>query len=264
MKNKNKYYVILNVYSNLIIYKTLNKNEMDLLMTVLFKANTTEYRNNAEEIYLDKNELKEAINKENRNITETEIKNFLRDFLHKTANNIELLKESNNFSRISILFQEIAINKNPEKEKKTVYFKLSTLAQEIIQETTEHFFTFYLEEYKQIKNIYAKRIYTELKQWENVGKIIIKRDELIKKLNAENYIKNCSFGNKVLKPAIKELKKIYDIELKELKKGKKITAYQIKFKRKKIEEIKKAEEEKNNPFSIKGVFKEDLKENKRD
>lgn len=264
MKNRNKYYVRLNDYSNVIIYKTMTKNEMDLLMTILFKANTPEYRNK-EEIILNRKEIKETLKKEKWNITQNEIKEELIKFFKKSKSDIEILKENENYTKCSVLFQEIGINKIEDNEKECAYFKLSTLAQEIIEQTAEHFFTFYLEEYKAIKNIYAKRIYTELKQWENVGEVLIKRDELIKKLNAEKYEASNSFKQKILKPAMKELKKIYDIkEFEEIKKGRKINAYRIKFKKRKYIDIETKPINENNPFSIQGTYQEDLKANGRE
>jgi plasmid replication initiation protein len=90
----------------------------------------------------------------------------------------------------------------------------------------EQFTTYYLSNILQMKSKHSIRLYEILKSEQFKGNFKIDIDKLRKMMNCESYSRFSNFNQKVLKPAVKEIKKQSDIlvNYKMVKEGNKTVA----------------------------------------
>lgn len=107
-----------------------------------------------------------------------------------------------------VLFTKYTIDTNNQ----TVQIAVNSEFKELLNEITKNFTHFELEEFTQISGTYPKQLYRLLKQWKTTGLWEVQIDEFRRLMDIPEWYQMTHIDARILKPSIKELRKLKDFE----------------------------------------------------
>jgi hypothetical protein len=251
--------------ANLLIYNNFKNLELNLLAVILSSL-TREKNKDKYTIEISKKELTTILDYSEKTMKSKLYPGYLEEFGKKLIQDILIVEKDEKKTKIAGLFKEIGVARDTNSfdlEENVIVIECNEKQIDNIRNYENHYFKYKVIDYIKIKNKTAKRIYQLIKQWETVGKKRFGTDELFKLCNIKDSYK--SRLQSVLDPAINELKIYYPGLKYEKEKGGKFNEVKaITFYWKQPEKESPENVEVNSPYSIKGAFKEDLKDNGRE
>jgi len=184
---------------NRLNFKGLRKSDMNLFMAICSKVK--EQGDNV--ISIDFDYLRQI-----SNYTGHTINGFVSDLKHMCqrimAINCEIIMDNGGFNIFTLFQQFIA---DPETHILTV--KINSDFTWLLNEFTDRYTTFELQEFIKLQSKYAKNLYRILKQWRTVGQYTFNDiNEFREKMDVPKAYSSKRLMEKVITPAVKELDKL--------------------------------------------------------
>lgn len=204
---------------NNVSLRKFNAVELDLFMVLCHKM----YNQNLKKVTYTFDELKTLTN-----YTSTDTKDFV-ETLDGTYNkliqtNIRI-GDDIKWTRF-VLFTEYTV----DTREKTITIQVNEKFQWVLNQLTENFTIFELEQFLDLKSSYAKECYRRLKRFRDTGLWIVKLDEFRRLLDIPETYKMGNIDQKVLKPIKTELKKYFNnFKVEKIKKGRNIDKLKFTF-----------------------------------
>lgn len=228
---------------NKIKFNHFKEREIDVLFALMLKAKDSNLENEIVVSYAEFNSL----------IGEEKNKARLKTYILNTSINLKKITQvvelPNGNIEIFGLFDKITIDVND----KNVIFKVNKDFSYMINELLGGEFTLFdLKELVALKGSYPKTLFRLLKQWESTGEYIVKLNEFIELMGIPKTYKVFTIRQKVLKPCLEELEKLFPkLKLTELKKGRNVETLVFTWKSKK-------EKKKDNIIDVQPVKKKKI------
>lgn len=199
---------------NLVPLRDFNSVEINLFFSMCNRLK----EKSTNELVIPFEELKELSNYE-----QTEKKRFINDLKHVYDKVLRLTYTE--YSGLSfkkfVLFTAYEVN----AEDETLTISVNPKLKNILNELTNNFTKFELNELTNIKSSYAKNMYRLLKQYKHTGYFKIQIDDFRERLDIPKSYRMTNITDYVLKPIIKELTPIFknlNINKVKARKGRKI------------------------------------------
>lgn len=199
---------------NLVPLRDFNSVEINLFFSMCNRLK----EKSTNELVIPFEELKELSNYE-----QTEKKRFINDLKHVYDKVLKLTYTE--YSGLSfkkfVLFTAYEVN----AEDETLTISVNPKLKNILNELTNNFTKFELNELTNIKSSYAKNMYRLLKQYKHTGYFKIQIDDFRERLDIPKSYRMTNITDYVLKPIIKELTPIFknlNINKVKARKGRKI------------------------------------------
>lgn len=209
-----------NDFSNQVVLKKFNANELNFLMAICSKMRNQE----TNEIMFTFEQLKE-LTKWSRN----DNKGFIESLENTNKKLLALnftIKENRKTIQF-VLFPTFIT----DDEKKTLKVRVNEDFKYLLNGLSSNFTHFELENFTILQSKYSKILYKELMKFKSTGYLIMTIDDFRNKLDIPKTYQMTHIKTKILKPVILELSQILkNFEMKQLKKGKNITHFEFTFK----------------------------------
>lgn len=215
---------------NLVIYKNdMNtvplRNFKSVEMDLFFSICSEMRDKGTNEIIFNFDDLKHL-----SNYKPTAIKRFSDDLenIYKKMTKLTFRKYENGIRELFVLFTGYVINEN----ECTISITTNPKLQFLINDITNNFTKFELEEFIELKSSYSKTCYRLLKQFRKTGYVVFEIDNFIELFCIPSGYKMCNIDQKVLKSINNELPKYFkNLEINKISKGKgrKITHIEFVF-----------------------------------
>lgn len=183
---------------NLVPLRNFNSVEINLFFSMCNRLK----EKSTNELVIPFEELKELSNYE-----QTEKKRFINDLKHVYDKVLRLTYTE--YSGLSfkkfVLFTAYEVN----AEDETLTISVNPKLKNILNELTNNFTKFELNELTNIKSSYAKNMYRLLKQYKHTGYFKIQIDDFRERLDIPKSYRMTNITDYVLKPIIKELTPIF-------------------------------------------------------
>lgn len=183
---------------NLVPLRDFNSVEINLFFSMCNRLK----EKSTNELVIPFEELKELSNYE-----QTEKKRFINDLKHVYDKVLKLTYTE--YSGLSfkkfVLFTAYEVN----AENETLTISVNPKLKNILNELTNNFTKFELNELTNIKSSYAKNMYRLLKQYKHTGYFKIQIDDFRERLDIPKSYRMTNITDYVLKPIIKELTPIF-------------------------------------------------------
>lgn len=212
---------------NSIPMRKFNSKEMDLFFSIC--AEMKNKSTNLIRFYFE--DLK---NLSNYKITATE--HFIKDLdnVYTKMLGLNYREESDEKLKRFVLFTDFEI----DKHEKYVEISVNPKLEYILNQLTNEFTQFELQEFTSLSSSYSKTMYRLLKQFKSTGFYTVAMDEFRILLDIPNSYRMGNIDQQVLKPIKKELSEYFDpflIKKVKAKKGNKIDRLEFVFQEKKNE-----------------------------
>lgn len=196
MNQKNKTLIKFKNDFNSLPLTKFTANELNLFFAIVSKI----MDKGTEKVEITFLELKKTINLA-KNYTNNEFADQIISVNNKLLMlNYELATIAN-YNMPFALFNTYTTN----KYNKTLTVSINPEYEYFLNDLANTFTIFELEEFINIKSIYAKECYRRLKQYKSTGFWIVSYEEFKKILNVPESYRACHVNDKVLKPVQKEL-----------------------------------------------------------
>ena len=206
---------------NLVPLRDFNSVEINLFFSMCNRLK----EKSTNELVIPFEELKELSNYE-----QTEKKRFINDLKHVYDKVLKLTYTE--YSGLSfkkfVLFTAYEVN----AENETLTISVNPKLKNILNELTNNFTKFELNELTNIKSSYAKNMYRLLKQYKHTGYFKIQIDDFRERLDIPKSYRMTNITDYVLKPIIKELTPIFknlNINKVKARKGRRIEYLEFTF-----------------------------------
>ena len=195
MENKNTIVKFRNDF-NSVALKNFTVNELNLLMAISSRV-LNSGKNKVQFTFL---ELKKLI-KLNRNYTNDEFAEEIINVNRKLLMlNFQLSNENNDVIQFALFNTFIT-----SKVNKTLTVSVNSPFEFLLNDLTANFTKFELEEFVEIRNIYAKECYRRLKQFRSTGYWKVSIEDFREILNIPESYRTSNINIRILKPIEKEL-----------------------------------------------------------
>lgn len=138
-------------------------------------------------------------------------------------------EQKNGSFEVMTLFTRLRVNSNDG----TVEVEVSPYFEYLLNKFEDFgFTTFELEEFVSIRSTYAKQMYRHIKQWKKIGYKEYELEQFKYLMSIPKNYRACDIEARVLKPIIKELGPIFNLQVKPIKKktkGNPIIGYAFKW-----------------------------------
>ena len=204
---------------NNVSLRKFTASELDLFMVLCHKM----YNQNMKKVVYTFEELRELTN-----FSSTDMKDFV-DVLDTTYNkliqtNIRI-GDNVKWTRF-VLFTEYTV----DTEEKIVTIQVNEKFQWVLNQLTQNFTIFELEQFLDLRSSYSKECYRRLKRFRDTGFWIVKIDEFRRLLDIPESYRMCDIDQKVLKPIKTELKQYFsNFKVEKIKKGRRIDKLKFVF-----------------------------------
>ena len=201
--------------------RKFNSAEMDLFFSICSKMKNK----STQEVRFGFNELKEISAYYTR-----ETSRFITDLesVYKKMLQLTYREEDEEQIRYFVLFQDFTINKKHQYVEISVNPKLEYILNEITNEFTQ----FELQEFTSLKSSYSKTMYRLLKQYKSTGYYTVKIEKFRELLDIPDSYRMSDINRQIFKPIEKELSQFFDpFQIKKIKakKGNKIERLEFYF-----------------------------------
>ncbi|MDU2109528.1 MAG: replication initiation protein [Peptoniphilus rhinitidis] len=181
---------------NSVALKNFTVNELNLLMAISSKV-LNSGKNKVQFTFL---ELKKLI-KLNKNYTNDEFAEEIINVNRKLLMlNFQLSNENNDVIQFALFNTFIT-----SKVNKTLTVSVNSPFEFLLNDLTANFTKFELEEFVEIRNIYAKECYRRLKQFRSTGYWKVNIEDFREILNIPESYRMCHINDKILRPIEKQL-----------------------------------------------------------
>lgn len=181
---------------NSVALKNFTVNELNLLMAISSKV-LNSGKNKVQFTFL---ELKKLI-KLNKNYTNDEFAEEIINVNRKLLMlNFQLSNENNDIIQFALFNTFIT-----SKVNKTLTVSVNSPFEFLLNDLTANFTKFELEEFVEIRNIYAKECYRRLKQFRSTGYWKVSIEDFREILNIPESYRTSNINIRILKPIEKEL-----------------------------------------------------------
>ncbi|MDY5714269.1 replication initiation protein, partial [Fusobacterium gastrosuis] len=219
-----------NDFSKKIILKNFTANELNFLMAICSKVKNK----NSEEVEFSFQQLKELTN-----WTSNDNKGFLNSLRNTNkkllALNFEIENEEGGFIQF-VLFPTF----NTLPKSKVLKVAVNKQFAYLLNNLSNNFTRFELENFTTLQSKYSKLIYKELMQFKSTGYAIFQTEVFRKKLDIPEWYRFSEINKKVLAPAEKELSCIFEnLIIKKIKAGREISHLEFYFSLKNEKETNK-------------------------
>ncbi|MEG0577823.1 MAG: replication initiation protein [Bacilli bacterium] len=205
---------------NTLGFKNFNANEMDLFFSICSKVR----EQGTGELTFSFEQLREL-----SNYKPTSNKRFVSDLIRTNTKlmNLNVNFDDGNEYVAFVLFPTFRIN----REEQTLKVAVNTEFSFLLNELTNNFARFELEQFTDLKSSYAKTMYRLLKQYKSTGFFIIQVDKFREILDIPPSYRMSEIDKKVFNPIKKELSPLFDrFEIEKVKKkGNKISQFKFHF-----------------------------------
>ena len=235
---------------NNVSLRKFNASELDLFMVLCHKM----YNQNMKKVVYTFEELRELTN-----FSSTDIKDFV-DVLDNTYNKLIQTNirvgDDVKWTRF-VLFTEYTV----DTKEKIISIQVNEKFQWVLNQLTQNFTIFELEQFLDLRSSYSKECYRRLKRFRDTGFWIVKIDEFRRLLDIPESYRMCDIDQKVLKPIKTELKKYFsNFKVEKIKKGRRIDKLKFVFDPNFVSENSGIKRKKANFFERN---KENIEENKK-
>lgn len=188
-----------NVLNRLSIGK-LEEKELELFFALCLELK----EKGVDDVYINITEFKNRYNMGRSNIR---FEKYLEVVLSKFLETKLIIKSSNGLE-IGNFFRKFKI----DFKNNNLYVQVDSDYSFILNDLVEMYTQFSFNQYQGLKSKYAKRLMPKLAQWNGTKKIEFEKQDLFEILGASESYKNdlSSFNKRILKPAIAELKKVFN------------------------------------------------------
>lgn len=220
----------LTVYKNelnTVPFRKFNAVEMDLFFSICSKMR----EKGLEEVFFSFDELKKISNYDRKSNVRFvyDLKNTYTKLLNLKYSNRYINQENKDIEECFILFTGFVINRTDEYIK----IKINPDLKHILNEITNNFTKFELEEFTELRSSYSKTAFRFLKQFRQTGFWKISVGEFREIFDVPNNYRISDIDKRVLFPIKKELSLIFkNLQIKKItaKKSRKIEYLEFKFK----------------------------------
>lgn len=211
-----------NDFSNLVL-KDFNATELDLLMVLCSKMRDKQ----CEKVIFDFEQLK-TLSK----YKPTANKRFIEDI---KRTNEKLMKLNMCITSQDMIYQFVLFPTfGIDTRNMTLTVGVNTQFAFVLNELTQNFTRFELDEFISLKSSYSKALYRLMKQYRTEGRYYITIEDFKEKLDVPNGYENRDIIQKILNPAMKELTEYFNnlklTKITSRKRGNPIKAYEFTFK----------------------------------
>jgi len=185
---------------NSVPFRKFTSNEMDLFFAICSKMKNK----GTDSVRFDFQQLRSL-----SNYKPTAIARFSKDLenTYKKMLSLTYSKNENGRKEFFVLFTGFEIDENESYVDISVNPKLSPL----LNELTNNFTRFELEEFTKLKSGYAKSMYRLLKQFRSTGIYLVSIEEFKRLLDVpHSYATMSKIDDKILNPIEKELSSLFD------------------------------------------------------
>ena len=210
---------------NQLNFGKFKEKELDLFFSICYKMKNE----GTNEVVLTFQELKEL-----SNYTKNDLVRFTSDLkgVYKKLISITMEQETETEIHGFVLFTDYTIKKN----ERTVSIRVNDKYKYILNDIGK-FTKFDLLEFINLKSSYAKNIFKLLKQFDNIDKhnwYQVKLENFITLMGIPSHYKMGNIDQRVLKPALEQLKPLFlNLEIEKIKKGVKVDSLKFTWKNKK-------------------------------
>lgn len=213
---------------NTIPMRKFNSVEMDLFFSICAKMKNKD----TQSVRFSFSELKEVSSYYTR-----DVKRFVGDLESVYRKMLQLTYREENEEEISyfVLFQGFVINKKHQYVDISINPELSYILNELSNEFTQ----FELQEFTGLSSSYSKTMYRLLKQFKSTGYYTVKIDDFRQLLDVPESYRMSDITRQILKPIEKELSQYFEpFKIKKIKakKGNRIDRLEFLFQEKQHEE----------------------------
>lgn len=203
---------------NTLGFRNFSPNEMDLFFSICSRIK----EQGTEELTFSFEQLREL-----SNYKSTSNSRFIDDLIRTNTKlmNLNVNFDNGNEYVAFVLFPTFKLN----REEQTLKIAVNTEFSFLLNELTNNFALFELEQFTYLKSSYAKTMYRLLKQFKSTGFFVISIDDFRETLDIPKSYRMSEIDKKVFTPILKEISPLYDrFEIEKIKKkGNKIV--QLKF-----------------------------------
>lgn len=197
-KHNTELVVKVNNAMNTVALGKLNAVELDLLYCIC----ATVKEKGTDEIVLSFDKIRQITN-----YSSTDLKDFVRDLdrTNKKLINLDFKIETETLLIRFVLFPTFAI----DTLKKQLTVAVNQKFAFVLNDLTSDFTRFELQEFLDVKSKYSKVLYKLLKQYRHTGILVIDIAEFRRLLDVPKSYQMSHIDDKILNPAIKELKPVF-------------------------------------------------------
>ena len=206
-------------FENKLVLKNFTASELNFLMAICTKVRDKK----EEEIMFTFNELKNISNWTNKND-----KDFIRSLEMTNKKLIELTFRFENEKEIImfVLFPTFHI----DKDEKTLKVAVNTKFAYLLNNLSNNFNWYQLNDFTSLKSKYSKLLYKELMLFKDTGYRIFKIEDFRKKLDIPEKYRMTHINQYVLKPIKEDLEHIFsNFEIVKIKNGREIAQIRFNF-----------------------------------
>lgn len=213
---------------NTIPMRKFNSVEMDLFFSICAKMKNKD----TQSVRFSFSELKEVSSYYTR-----DVKRFVGDLesVYRKMLQLTYREENEEEIRYFVLFQGFVINKKHQYVDISINPELSYILNELSNEFTQ----FELQEFTGLSSSYSKTMYRLLKQFKSTGYYTVKIDDFRQLLDVPESYRMSDITRQILKPIEKELSQYFEpFKIKKIKakKGNRIDSLEFLFQEKQHEE----------------------------
>jgi len=206
---------------NVIPLKNFNAKQMDLFFSLCARMKDK----GLEPIRFSFEELKEL-----SNYRTTAIDPFVKDLesLYKRMLNLTYREETESKIKYFVLFNGFEI----DKEQKYVEVSVNPKLENVINGLTSEFSRFQLSAFTSIRSTYAKTLFRLLMQFRKTGLYVVAIEDFRRLMDIPDYYQMGNIDQKVLNPALRELKQYFKnlkVNKVKVRKGNKIAKLEFSF-----------------------------------